>query len=186
MSHEQENGAGAVLAPLLDYDADGYTGQLALDSASVCTAPADKKSYSYTVSDSRDFTNLPRNDTYSIPKTATKNGVSLKLADVAWTATGDGLYSATALYTGTGYGSKVTGYTTTASYTGTVARSTLKSVTWKVIYEGTPLLAPEPEPDLAAFFLNAWAITIVLLAASIFLTVYVWRLYSRSLKRFYE
>jgi len=136
VSHE--NKEAIPLSPILDYELDGYSGQLQLDYNSLSTVAAGNSRYSYTVTDTREISGLARNDTYAIPKTAQKNGVSLTLTDVAWTSMGDS-YTALATYTGTGYGTHTTGYTTTASYVGEVRRETLESVTWQVIYEGEPV-----------------------------------------------
>lgn len=145
VSHEQKNGAVARLAPLLDYEQEGYKGQLKLDIASIYTEAASKQNYTYAVTDTREYTGLERNDTYSIPKTADKNGTTLQLADVDWTDMGDGGYRALASYRGSATGVNVSGYVSTAIYLGEVQKSTLDSVTYAVVYEGTPI--PLPPPD---------------------------------------
>ncbi len=163
VSHENKD--AAPLTPILDYELDGFTGQLRLDYSSVSTTPSGTNRYSYQVTDTREIAGLARNDTYAIPKTAQKNGVSLSLADVAWTSMGDS-YTALATYTGTGYGSHAAGYTTTASYVGEVRRETLESVTWQVVYEGEPV----PESPLGAYaFLGAVAF---LAGGAVFLTIW--------------
>ncbi len=163
VSHENKD--ATTLSPILDYELDGFTGQLRLDYSSVTTAPTGTNRYSYQVTDTREIGGLARNDTYAIPKTAQKNGVSLSLADVAWTSMGDS-YTALATYTGTGYGSRAAGYTTTASYVGEVRRETLESVTWQVVYEGEPI----PESPLGAYaFLGAVAF---LAGGAVFLTIW--------------
>ena len=163
VSHENKD--AAPLTPILDYELDGFTGQLRLDYSSVSTTPSGTNRYSYQVTDTREIAGLARNDTYAIPKTAQKNGVSLSLADVAWTSMG-GSYTALATYTGTGYGSHAAGYTTTASYVGEVRRETLESVTWQVVYEGEPV----PESPLGAYaFLGAVAF---LAGGAVFLTIW--------------
>lgn len=145
VSHEQKDGAIARLLPLLDYDQDGYTGQLTLDAASIYTEAANRQSYSYAVTDTREYTGLERNDTYNIPKTVDKNGVTLQLVDVDWTEMGEGNYRASASYRGTATGVNVSGYTSTATYLGEVQKDTLDSVTYAVVYEGSPI--PLPPPD---------------------------------------
>lgn len=149
VSHKTKE-IGSLFMPLLDYSMDGYTGQLKLDTSSIFTEPAGKQSYSYTVTDIREFKSLARNDTYYIPKTAEKNGVSLSLSDVKWTAMGDGKYNATASYLGSATGTKVTGYTSTAVYIGEVTKTEVLGATYKVIYEGKaiPPLAPSMMPWL--------------------------------------
>ena len=56
VSHEEQDGALACLQPMLEYDQDGYTGQLLLQTDSITTAEAGSESYGYTVSDTREYT----------------------------------------------------------------------------------------------------------------------------------
>ena len=151
VSHAQKNGAVAQLAPLLDYEQDGYKGQLTLDMASIYTEASNKQNYTYAVTDSREYTGLERNDTYNIPKTVTKDGTTLQLADVNWTAMGEGSYRALASYRGSATGVNVSGYISTATYIGEVQKNSLDSITYAVVYEGTPI--PLPPPDYLPYIL---------------------------------
>ena len=135
---------------MLEYLENGFTGQLMLQPESITTAEAGKESYGYTVSDTREFSNLDRNDTAYIPKTVEKNGVSLTLAGIDWQAMGNGTFTATASYSGRATGSKVTGYTSKAVYLGEVSKETLDSCTYKVIYEGASIPAPYLQYGLTA------------------------------------
>ena len=45
------------------------------------------------------------------------------------------LYRATALYTGTAWGSKVDGYTVTAEYTGEVSKAIEGQILYRIVYE---------------------------------------------------
>ena len=144
VTHQEKDGAAARLLPLMEYDQDGYKGQLALQADSIYTEAAEKSSYSYPVTDTREFTGLERNDPYGIPKTAVKNGVTLELADIDWTPMGEGSYRAVASYAGTAYGSNVTEYTSTATYLGEVTKETPGNATYAVVYEGSPIPLPAP------------------------------------------
>ena len=136
----------ALLAPTLAYSEDGYTGALSLDPSSISAKAADTTSYSYTLKDTREYTGLDRNDPYYIPKSAEKNGVTLTLADVQWTpmaSAGDNsevpsLYRATAVYTGTAWGSKADGYLVTASYTGEATKTEEGQKMVSIVYEEVP------------------------------------------------
>jgi len=174
LSHEEKE--TPVLSPLLDYSMDGFSGQLRLDMDSISTVPTGEKRYAYTVSDTQEIAGLARNDTYSIPKSMMKNGVSLSLADVSWTDLGTS-YTATATYTGTAYGKRASGYTTTAIYMGEVSRDTLESVTWKVIYEGTPVSpAPGSRSEGASPLLILCAVLIpILLTGGVLLYLFVFK-----------
>lgn len=92
VTHQEKDGAAARLVPLMEYDQDGYKGQLALQADSIYTEAAEKSSYSYPVTDTKEYTGMERNDPYGIPKTAVKNGVTLELADIDWTPMGEGSY----------------------------------------------------------------------------------------------
>lgn len=135
-----------LLSPTLEYGEDGYAGTLSLDPSSISAKAADTTSYSYTLGDTREYTGLDRNDPYYIPKSAEKNGVTLTLADVQWTpmaSAGDNsevpsLYKATAVYTGTAWGSKADGYLVTASYTGEATKTEEGQQMVSIVYEETP------------------------------------------------
>ena len=142
IDHEEKSGAMSKLQPMIDYEQDGYSGQLLLQSDSITTVEAGHENYSYTVSDTREYPNLDRNDIAYIPKTAEENGASLSLAGVDWRAMGNGSFMANATYTGLASGSKVTGYTSQALYLGEVRRVTLDGSVYEVIYEGSTLPVP--------------------------------------------
>lgn len=135
-----------LLSPTLEYGEDGYAGTLSLDPSSISAKAADTTSYSYTLNDTREYTGLDRNDPYYIPKSAEKNGVTLTLADVQWTpmaSAGDNsevpsLYKATAVYTGTAWGSKADGYLVTVSYTGEATKAEEGQQMVSIVYEETP------------------------------------------------
>ena len=132
-----------LLKSTMDYQKDGFSGTLVLDKSSVKAKETGTSSYSYQLKETKEYTGLDRNDPYYIPKTTEKNGVTLKLADVKWTPMASGaensevpsLFQATALYTGTAWGSKTDGYTVTAEYTGEVSRMTAGQVLYSIIYE---------------------------------------------------
>lgn len=169
VSHEKKEGASGQFSPLLDYEGDGFAGQLKLDTASINTQSAGSKNYSYTVTDTREFTGLERSDSYYVPKTAEKNGVSLSLKDIQWTNMGSGGYRATAQYSGTGTSSRVTGYISTGTYIGEVTKSTLESVTYKMIYEGSAI--PPISPSLVPYVLCGIGV-IILIGIAILLFIY--------------
>ncbi len=140
-----------LLKSTMDYQKDGFSGTLVLDKSSVKAKETGTSSYSYQLKETKEYTGLDRNDPYYIPKTTEKNGVTLKLADVKWTPMASGaensevpsLFRATALYTGTAWGSKADGYTVTAEYTGEVSRITAGKVLYSIVYEE---VQPEEEP----------------------------------------
>ena len=150
VSHTEKDNAMVSLQPMLEYSENGFTGQLMIQPESITTAEAGKESYGYTVSDTREYSNLDRNDTAYILKTVEKNGVSLTLAGIDWQAMGNGTFTAIASYSGRATGSKVTGYTSKAIYSGEVSKETLDSCTYKVIYEGAPIPAPYLQYGLTA------------------------------------
>jgi len=136
------------LAPTVEYSKDGYSGTLTLDHTSLQTEAAGYTTKYYTITDTKQFTGLDRNDPSYVPTTTVKNGSTLKLSDISWTVTGTGLaddtlvptsYTATATYTATGSRSVATGYVTTASYTGEVTAEGVEAVKYTVTYLGSPV-----------------------------------------------
>lgn len=122
----------AELKPTIEYDDGVASGTLALDHSTIKTEAAGYKNSSYTVTATKNYTGLDRNDSSYIDKTVVKNGRTLSLSNVTWSVestalVGDELvpatYTAVATYSGTAYSSVATGYITTADYTGTVTAS---------------------------------------------------------------
>ena len=140
-----------LLKSTMDYGEDGFSGTLPLDKDTIQAKETGTSNYSYQLKETKEYTGLDRNDPYYIPKTTEKNGVTLSLVDVKWTPMASGaensevpsLFQATALYTGTAWGSKTDGYTITASYTGEVSRVAEGQVLYSIIYEE---VQPEKEP----------------------------------------
>jgi len=131
---------------IIDYDKDGYKGQLMLNTNNVLTESLGTKTYSYTISDTKKYTGLSRNDTSYIDKSINKNGKELSLVDIEWQPTGTTLvgntlvpssYDAVAYYSGTSYGSKSTGYETTLTYVGEVKKIIEETSTVEIIYYGS-------------------------------------------------
>ena len=165
----------AQLAPTLEYSQDGYTGVLTLDHTTIQTQASGYTSQSYTITDTKQFTGLARNDPSYIPATSVKNGTTLKLSDIAWTVTGTGLaddtlvptsYTATATYTATSSRKVATGYTTTASYTGEITAQGVEAVRYTVTYLGAPLEEGPPDP-LPWWLIPAGALVLLAAAAGI-------------------
>lgn len=136
----------------IPYEQDGFSGTLTLDTAGITAEESGRQSYSYGVNDTREYTGLASNDPYLVPKEVNKDGVTLALNDIQWTPTGvkpDGSgqpasYTATASYSGKGWGSKVTGYTATLPYSGEVTKEIPGKVQYTLVYEEIPPELPEP------------------------------------------
>nr|WP_325305940.1 hypothetical protein [uncultured Oscillibacter sp.] len=108
----------------------------------------------YTISDTRQYTGLDRNDPSYVPATVVKNGTTLSLSNITWNTTGTGIYgdtllptsyTATATYTASGSRKAATGYVTTASYTGEITAEGVQSVRYTVTYLGAPIEGAAPE-----------------------------------------
>lgn len=135
----------AAIEPIMEYDQNGYTGQLTLDYDSISTTATDTESYSYPIRKTIEVNNLPDNDYAYLSKKM--DGLTLQSAD--WELQSSvqrvddlipGTYTAYATYTGTGYGTRATGYTNTAYYTGTVKRISDGDVICSIVYRGEPLV----------------------------------------------
>jgi hypothetical protein len=131
----------STLTPIIEYNEGGYSGQLKLDYASIVSAEAGETSYSYPIRKIVEVEKLTDNDYAFLNKEM--NGLTLESAE--WDlhngvqraeATIPGEYTAQAVYTGVGYGSKVTGYNNTAYYTGTVTRTVEGVSVFSVVYKG--------------------------------------------------
>ena len=130
---------------------DGYSGKLILNPGSITTEAAGYATSSFTVSDTRVYTDLAYNDNSLIPQTVTKNGMTLTLSNVSWQGQGGTgangsliptAYTATAYYSAVGSRRYATGYVTTASYSRDVVL-TSSEIIYTVTYTGT-LIPPEP------------------------------------------
>ena len=145
-SSKDQNTIAAQAEQTVSYDQDGFKGELVLDTAGITAEESGRQSYSYTIHDSREYTGLASNDPYLVPKEVNKNGVTLSLQDIQWTPAGvkpdgSGLpasYTATASYSGKGWGSKVTGYTATLPYSGEVTKEIPGKVQYTLVYEEIP------------------------------------------------
>lgn len=135
------------LTPTVEYSKDGYSGTLTLDHTTIQTQAAGYTAQTYTISDTKQFPNLDRNDPSYIPTTTVKNGMTLSLRNLSWAVTGTGLaddtlvptsYTATATYTTTGSRKVATGYVTTANYVGEVTAEGIQSIVYTVTYLGVP------------------------------------------------
>lgn len=154
----------ALFDPEMAYSENGYTGTLTLKESSITAETTDTEGYAYTIKDVKEYTGLDRNDPYYIPKTAQKNGVTLELADVQWTAMASAaensevpsLFKATATYTGTGWGSKAKEYLVTAAYTGEVAKTSGGDVLYSIIYEEIPAALELPDVGSGALGSVDW------------------------------
>ena len=138
----------AALEPTLEYEDGTAKGTLALNHSTLKTEAAGYTSSNYTVTATKNYTGLARNDSGLIEKTVTRDGRTLSLSNVTWTVestalVGDELvpatYSAVATYSGSAKATKATGYITTAEYSGKVTSSGVSSIQYTVTYLGTPI-----------------------------------------------
>ena len=165
----------AQLPPTKEYAQDGYTGILTLDHTTLNTVASGYTSQRYTISDTRQYTDLDRNDPAYVPTTVVKNGTTLSLSNITWSTTGTGLYgdtllptsyTATATYSAAGSRQVATGYVTTANYTGEITAEGVQSVRYTVTYLGEPISETEPEPVMETdFSIFPWVILGVSLLA---------------------
>lgn len=167
------------LSPIMDFNEGGYIGQLELDYGSIQSAVSGTTNYSYPIRKTVEYNNLDRNDYAYLDKNF--DGLTLQSAD--WAAMGGSQrgdtivpssYNATAVYTGTGYGTKVTGYSNTAIYKGTVMRTYEGEAIYSVIYQGTRI--PSEGVSWQAVVIG---ITIILVIAGL-----VWLIFTKVIPNF--
>lgn len=140
----------ALLGSKLPYsDDDGYEGELFLLPESVSISETGRTPYSYTLTDTKEFTNLESNDMSFIPKTTVKNGLTLNLQNVDWQASGGAgyndfprSYNAVAYYSTAASGTKASGYSAMASFSGNVVKPLIGKNTYTIVYEGEQIIIP--------------------------------------------
>ena len=150
------------MKPTIEYDDGVSSGTLSLDHSTIKTEAAGYKRSSYTVTATKNYTGLDRNDSSYIDKTVEKNGRTLSLSNVTWSVestalVGDELvpatYSAVATYSGAASSNVATGYITTAEYKGTIVSSGISSILYTVTYLGTRTAPAKAEPTFKGVIL---------------------------------
>ena len=126
------------LTATLEVDtAEGYTGVLTLDTASIQVEAAGYSTSTRAVTAARTYPNLSDADVSLIPKSIEDGGRTLELANVQWQEAGE-FYTANATYTGTASSKYATGYTVTAEYSGEVSKTTNDTVTYAAVFSANP------------------------------------------------
>jgi hypothetical protein len=167
-----------LLGDKLPYsDDDGYEGELFLLPDSIVTTETGQTSYSYNVTDTREFEDLTSNDMATIPKSVVKGGVTLPLKSVDWQVTSEESmgysevpteYTAIAHYSAPATGTKASGYTAIATYSGEVMRELVGKSTYTIVYEGEQIIIP--------FNFIPFIITGVIVVGCLIACVILWRL----------
>ena len=119
----------------IEYSDNEHFGRLYLDASTISTRADGAETYTYTFNRAREVPCLPRNDPALIERTW--NG--LALTNVSFARGRDGLYTATAIYTGTNTVRRTVSFITTARYTGEIAMTLLGNTLYTIVYVGTPI-----------------------------------------------
>ena len=119
----------------IQYEQDGYAGQLRLDSTSLVIEADDYETFTYPFTRTRDIPGLARND----PALIEREWDGMTLSDVSFRRGADGRYTATAVYRGMATGRRAASFVATVNYYGEVTRGTAGHTHYTVIYEGTPI-----------------------------------------------
>lgn len=142
----------------IDYEENGYSGELHLDVSTLFTEAEDFETYTYSYTKSKEFTALDRND----PSYLSKELDGMQLTGVSFTgqreeSVGNSLvptqYTGVAQYTGTAVGKRPISYVTTATYHGEITKTAPGNILYTVIYEGIAIESPDesekqPEQDV--------------------------------------
>lgn len=143
------------LSSTIPYDDGEFTGELALDHATITTEAAGYTTKSGKVTATKTIGPLDRNDMSYVPATTAKNGRTLNLVNVEWQIIGTDLvgdalapasYQAVATYSASTSSQVATGYVSTAEYKGTVTASGVSSITYTVVYAGKEITAEITNP----------------------------------------
>ena len=142
------------LEPSRHYDDGTYSGTLTLDHTSIRTEEAGRETRSYTLTEVKEFPDLPSNDMSYIPQSTEKKGVMLPLKNVDWQVQATALvddalvpsaYKAVATYASNVSYSAVTGYISLVDYVGEIRCERISEISYTVTYTGTPITSPAPE-----------------------------------------
>ena len=188
MRESQSNDIAAILEQLpltIDYNEGGFVGELRLDSDSIATEVKGYVAKTYNVTDSMLLRGVSSNDNSLVPKTTTKNGVTLQLTGVDWSVGASESvdyesvplsYNGVASYSGS-YTKKIpTGYVTTATYRGEVVNKTVDSIVYTLTYIGEKqpytLFASEDSAGIPAVALIGGIGLAALLGAAAYFLLY--------------
>lgn len=137
--------AVANFAPSIEYDQDGYIGELYLDNSSIEVSETGRQSHKGSDGITKTYT-MAYNDDSQIPSTVTQNGKTYSRSSISWSDGeygADGVmpenYVATVRYTRSYTYSTVDGYQATANYAGEVMYKNASIIRYKVEYLGTPI-----------------------------------------------
>ena len=148
---EDDVAISQMLAPIIEFNEDGFVGQLELDRSSIQSTATGRESYTFPIHRTIEIANLNRNDVAYIPRTHD----SLTLQDINWVPMGGQMrgdimlpssYTAQAIYAGVGRGERITGLENAAIYRGIVTRSLESENVFTIIYHGTRIV---PESEIA-------------------------------------
>lgn len=156
-----KNTMESVLSQLeseINYEKDGFQGILKLDISSIKTEAAGYKTKTSNLSTTREYPNLSNNDTSSIPKSISQNGLTYNLTDVRFVGDSTVMidyeqipetYKAIATYNTTSKSTNVTGYTTTANYVGEITKTLVDKTIYKVYFlSENPINKIVEEPEI--------------------------------------
>ncbi|MCL1935737.1 MAG: hypothetical protein FWF57_05115 [Defluviitaleaceae bacterium] len=143
------NNPNTIIENLPEYieytDADGYTGMLFIELATVNTRVAGTRTETSPSRQNRTFPNLSSQDMSLIPRTISQNGRTYNLENVNWETAGTSAIDNTTI--GRTFTANVsyirqtsrtvnTGYITTAQYSGVISRTSFGINSFTVIFDG--------------------------------------------------
>ena len=143
-------------------------GELLLLPESLVITEKERSSYTYTISDVREYPNLDRNDPAYIPKSIIKDGYPLPLQDIEWRGGYSDRYTALASYSTLASGTKVSGYTAMATYSGEVTKEAVGQSIYTIVYEGEQIIVP--------FNFAPFIVAGVIMAGCIVAIILLWKL----------
>jgi hypothetical protein len=142
----KEKMAASLFPPSLQYEQDGFTGVLTLDTSSVQTSPTDSESYSYQYEKVIPTGQYSRNDPAEISRTYG----DMKLTKLSFDGRNSD-YGAAAVYTGTAWASRVTQYTATALYRGEATLTQPEKIFYTIVFAPVPTaeeVSDEPKSEI--------------------------------------
>ncbi|MCL2579108.1 MAG: hypothetical protein FWE32_03660 [Oscillospiraceae bacterium] len=120
-----------LFADTINYDQDGYSGWLRLDSTSLAIEAEDYETYTYPFTRTRDIPGLSRND----PALIEREWEGMTLSGLSFRQGADGRYTATAVYRGMTTGRQPVSFVATVDYYGEVTSTMPGNILYTIVYE---------------------------------------------------
>lgn len=157
----------------IDYNQNGYTGKLYLDTKSIVTKATNYITKTNKINETKTYTNMAYNDPSLIPATIQKDGKLLTLSNIQWKEESliqetsvPSSFTAIVTYTGQTNQKIPQRYTATAKYNGKITKKEISKIRYTITYKGN--LIPIKN-NISIYKKYLYVITLILLISIIIL-----------------